>query len=99
MTILDNEATVSVADAEADEGDPLEFVLSVVWPDSAAVSTPLDVVVTYQLRRPDASLRDLARGRPKEPAALVWTTSSTIGTTVTASPIPATTATIAGADL
>ena len=49
VTILDNEATVSVAAAQADEGDPLEFELRVVWPTSAVVSTPLDVGVTYQL--------------------------------------------------
>ena len=49
VTILDNEATVSVADAAADEGETLEFKLGVVWPTSAVVSTPLEVEVTYQL--------------------------------------------------
>ena len=48
-TIIDNEATVSVGNAAADEGDDLEFELNVVWPESATVVTPPDVVVTYQL--------------------------------------------------
>ena len=46
VTILDNEATVSVADAQADEGNPLEFVLSVVWPDAGPT---LNVEVEYRL--------------------------------------------------
>ena len=48
VTILDNEATVSVAAARAEEGETLEFELRVVWPDPAVVPRPLDVVVTYQ---------------------------------------------------
>ena len=51
VTILDNEATVSVAAAQADEGDPLEFELRVVWPDPAVVPTPLVVGVTVPARR------------------------------------------------
>ena len=49
VTILDNEATVSVAAAQAEEGEQLEFELRVVWPDPAVVPTPPDVDVTYQL--------------------------------------------------
>ena len=62
VTILDNEATVSVAAAEADEGETLEFELRVVWPDPAVVPTPFNVVVTYQLVAYTRAANDAIQG-------------------------------------
>ena len=62
VTILDNEATVSVADAQAVEGDLLEFVLSVVWPDAGPT---LDVGVDVQAQRPPGRRSSWDGGDPR----------------------------------